>query len=527
MNPSDLPVADTRSHASESSAAHTWQYAVIASLVVLAAALASHWDTAMTLVHTWEHSSAYQHSFIVFPISAWLIWRRRRQLAAITPRPYAPVLFALGALSMLWLLGHLANIQTFQQFSLVVTIPLLLWAVLGTSFASTVAFALAFMVFAWPFGEFLIPPLIDWTADFTVAALRVTGVPVFRQGNSFAIPTGSWSVVEACSGVRYLIAALCAGSLFAYLTYRSWTRRWIFFAACALVSILANWLRAYLIVLIGHLTNNKLAAGFDHVVYGWIFFGFVMTFVFYVGSRWRERAAPEGLPPAQDPARSNPPGAARFGGVALAAIALVAVGPGLALALQQSTAAKSSNVSLSVPPADGAWQPTEGQLTTWESPFQNRSAGLRQSYRDGDARVELAIAFYRNQHADAKLLTLASTTLSDYEAPWAVVERRVVEIDDGRRLKVIEKRLQLARSTTQNLMVWEWYWVDGVETTSVWRAKLAEIRAKISGAGDDAGAVVLLAPYHENPSAAHQALLAFVRQMHPAISKTLADAAAQ
>ncbi len=121
------------------------------------------------------------------------------------------------------------------------------------------------------------PTLIDWTADFTIAALKLTGIPVFREGAHFQIPSGRWSVVEACSGVRYLIASLMVGILYAYLTYRSMRRRLLFIGVSILVPIVANWLRAYMIVMIGHLSGNTLAVGVDHIIYGWIFFGVVMA----------------------------------------------------------------------------------------------------------------------------------------------------------------------------------------------------------------------------------------------------------
>ena len=139
--------------------------------------------------------------------------------------------------------------------------------------ARVLAFPLAFLFFAVPFGEIFVPTLIDWTADFTVAALRFSGVPVYREGNHFVIPTGRWSVVEACSGVRYLIASLMVGTLYAAIAYRSARRRACFIVAAILVPIVANWLRAYMIVMLGHLSNNRLATGVDHIIYGWMFFG--------------------------------------------------------------------------------------------------------------------------------------------------------------------------------------------------------------------------------------------------------------
>jgi exosortase len=124
-----------------------------------------------------------------------------------------------------WLLADLAEVQVVRQYAFVLMIPFTVWAVLGTRVARAITFPLVFLIFAVPFGEFLLPPLMQFTADFTVTALQLTGIPVYREGLYFTIPTGSWSVVEACSGLRYLIASITLGSLYAYLTYRSWKYR--------------------------------------------------------------------------------------------------------------------------------------------------------------------------------------------------------------------------------------------------------------------------------------------------------------
>ena len=95
-------------------------------------------------------------------------------------------------------------------------------------------------------------------------------------------------MVEACSGLRYLIASFTLGTLYAYLTYRSLARRLVFIALSLIVPIVANGIRAYLIVMTGHLSDMQLAVGVDHLIYGWVFFGFVMLLLFWIGSFWRE-----------------------------------------------------------------------------------------------------------------------------------------------------------------------------------------------------------------------------------------------
>ena len=128
-------------------------------------------------------------------------------------------------------------------------------------------FPLLFLFFAVPFGEALVPKLMDWTADFTVAAVKLSGVPVYREGTHFVIPSGQWSVIEACSGIKFLIASLMGGSLYAWLLYRSPGRRLAFIGASIVVPLLANWLRAYTIVMVGHLSNNRLMTNDDHIVF--------------------------------------------------------------------------------------------------------------------------------------------------------------------------------------------------------------------------------------------------------------------
>ncbi|MBL0150818.1 MAG: archaeosortase/exosortase family protein [Ideonella sp.] len=119
-------------------------------------------------------------------------------------------------------------------------------------------FPLGFAFFAVPIGEFALPVLMQWTADFTVGAL----------------------------------ASFMVGSLFGYLNYQSNKRRWIFVGLSLLVPVLANWVRAYMIVMLGHLSNNRLATGVDHLVYGWVFFGVVIMGLFTIGARWAEPPVP-------------------------------------------------------------------------------------------------------------------------------------------------------------------------------------------------------------------------------------------
>ncbi|MDE2275123.1 MAG: exosortase A, partial [Burkholderiales bacterium] len=275
-----------------SRAASPWRSALAALVALEAAILLLYGRSLAGMVEIWWRSETFAHAFLVLPISLWLAWRQRARLREIAPRPSPWLILALAALAAFWLLSDLATVNVASQFALVAMLVLAVPCVLGLEVAWALLFPLLFLFFMVPFGEFLLPTLMQHTADFTVWALRATGIPVYREGQTFVIPSGTWSVVEACSGIRYLIASLMVGALFAYLNYRSWQRRAAFMAVATVVPIVANWLRAYMIVMLGDLSGNRIAVGVDHLIYGWLFFGIVITIMFLIGSRWSEPEAP-------------------------------------------------------------------------------------------------------------------------------------------------------------------------------------------------------------------------------------------
>jgi exosortase len=112
-----------------------------------------------------------------------------------------------------WFLGYVVDALVIKQFAFVGIIALSVWSVIGTPAARLLAFPIAFLLFAVPAGEALTHPLMNFTADLTVGLLRLTGIPVYRDGLFFSIPSGDWSVATACSGIRYLIASVTLGSI--------------------------------------------------------------------------------------------------------------------------------------------------------------------------------------------------------------------------------------------------------------------------------------------------------------------------
>jgi exosortase/archaeosortase family protein len=74
------------------------------------------------------------------------------------------------------------------------------------------------------------------------------------------------------------------GSLYAYLNYRSTPGEHCFMLVAIMVPIVANWVRAYMIVMIGYLSDNVGRGRGRSPLYGWLFFGVVILLMFWIGT---------------------------------------------------------------------------------------------------------------------------------------------------------------------------------------------------------------------------------------------------
>ena len=338
--------------------------------------------------------------------------------------------------------------------------------------------------------------MIAWTADATILALRWTGIPVYREGMQFVIPSGSWSVVEACSGVRYLIASFMVGTLFAYLNYRSTKRRLLFVGVSILVPIVANWMRAYMIVMLGHLSGNKLAVGADHLIYGWVFFGVVIMIMFLIGARWSEPVDTAGAAPAgrmANAARGATGGA--FAGMLLASMGVLAM-PQLASVAIVRADAGAAGPRFVLPSRLGGWQPESAQLVSWRPRFVNPSVEASQAYTLDGQTVGVYIAYYRGQGPDRKLVTSQNTLVSSEDRQWKRVAsgtKRVQSNGTAVTMRTAELRGSVADNSVveTRLAVRQVYWIDGRLVAGDVQAKALGALQRLAGRGDDSAVLIV------------------------------------
>lgn len=253
------------------------------------------------LAWQWWDDPNYAHGFLVPLFSGFLVWQRRKQLAALPANGSwigLPVLLAgVGAL----LLGVIGAELFLMRSSLIVILAGLVLFHLGRDSFQVLAFPLLFLFFMVPLPQTLFyavaSPLQSLAARNAAWMLDALGVPVLLDGNVIHLTKQSLGVAEACSGIRSLISLLSVTVAWAAVTLSGIFAMTVFVAAVVPITILANVGRVVITGLIGQWFGIEYAEGFFHTLSSWLVF--VFAFVCLVGihnlirliqSRWQKRA---------------------------------------------------------------------------------------------------------------------------------------------------------------------------------------------------------------------------------------------
>ncbi len=486
-----------------------WRWALAGLAVAIIALFGLFWEPARHTVRIWANSPTFNHGFLILPIVGWLVWRERGVLMSRAPEPYLPGLAAVALAGLAWLLGAAADVMMVQQFALVGFIQGVTLTVLGTRAVRILAFPMFYLMFAVPFGKMLVPHLQDVTAFFAVGMLRGVGVPVFIEGVFLTTPTGNFHVAEACSGIRFLIATIALAFLYAHVTYRTLWRRVMFIGLAFVVPIIANGIRAFGIVYLAYLTDNELAVGVDHIVYGWIFFSLVTILMIALGQTFRE---PDDDANGDDGGTDAPAhghdATPRRGKVAIAAagaLAVASMAPAYAMLVDQSPTA-SPRQTFVIPDISGGWARVEPRGRTWQPRVSSADAKAIATFRKNGRTVTLSVAYFTHQRQGSELIGVKTRPIGGTE--WSRVSARGRGARIGPdNLSVVATRI-MARPT--NRMVWHWYWVGGTFTADRIVAKILEAKTKLLGGARASAAIAVSAEFAELPGEAEAVLEDFV-----------------
>jgi exosortase A len=451
------------------------------------------------MVAIWWDASTYNHCMLIPLIAGWLVAQRRAELAAFQPGIWLPGLgfVLLGGLG--WILGEASGIALFRHAGLVFMLQALVPVILGPVVTRALLFPLFYLAFMVPAGEELVPLLQTVTAKMCMALLGLFGIPAHINGIFITIPNGYFEVAEACSGVKFLVAMVAYGALVANVCFKRWKLRMAFMAVSVIVPVIANGLRAFGTIYVAHLTTSAAAEGFDHVVYGWFFFGFVMVLVMAIGWKFFDRGVYD---PWLEGLVDKPVRQARtpwIGAVAAIAFALLPLGWS---AVSAATGRTAMNNAIGLPKVKG-WTRAKFDGFLWAPNYDGADHTLigRYANAQGDT-VDLAVVLYAWQEDGRELTGFAQGAAGKGEnAAWTWAADATAP-NAGKAERIVARGPRSREALT-------FYRVGGVSTGDAGTVKLETLKARLMG-GDQSAAAILVSAEDRDGKPARPVIDSFV-----------------
>lgn len=490
--------------------------------LVAAFIFVSYWQTYVAIIAGDSGPEKYSHRAFVLPIFFVAIWSIREKFTALPVKACWLGLIPLLACGAAWLVGELALIQSLKNLAAILLIPMAVLTILGYQWAATASFPLFFLVFAVPLFGPIVPLLVDMTAAFTFVALQWSGILVFREGPYFELSTGRWSIVDACSGTEYLGAVLMFAMLFAWTVFDDTRKRIQFVAGAVVVGIVGNWVRAYLTMLIAHVSNNQYLRE-DHGSFGWYLFATLLFLYCLAGWQFRDpgpdniaRLATKTVSDERREGRLPISTMTIF--IAILALISIVVWPAVHSILSHSIRVERA-IALPRIQASGNWIEATPAQGDWVPALVNPTIQGMQTFVGPSGGVTLHIGVFANENSRSKLVTSVNKFVDSDSRNWS-------QVSNGRTLMTItgteiSPKTGVIIGGGRRIIAWQWYWLNGRTTGGDIQAKVWQLAGKLRGKAD-LGVWLAVSTYASGEdSTAEQLLRDFTRDLGPEIFKTL------
>jgi exosortase D (VPLPA-CTERM-specific) len=243
-------------------------------ILMILGLIIGYWPVFQKMALRWS-SGDNNYCYFIVPLFLYLCWdmRDRFQFQEFSWNSWGliPTLLAVGLI----VVGEHGSVETLLYAGIWLCVVGLILLCYGWRIRFLV-FPLIILFFIVP-----LPPFLNRLLTFelkmaastlSVILLRAFGVSVLQEGNIIDLGISQLQVVDACSGLRYLVPLLLLALLVGYFFSKAWWRRAILLLLVVPLSVFLNVFRIWLS---GMLTINghaEFAESLFHDFSGWLIF---------------------------------------------------------------------------------------------------------------------------------------------------------------------------------------------------------------------------------------------------------------
>ena len=423
-----------------------------------------------------KFDESYSHGFLLLFVSIILVGKKLKaesRTAGFYPLWFFPFCLALLGYS----LGGILRVEAIQDL-LLIPITLSVFAILlGWEQVRRLMFPVGVLFFAMPFWDYLSWPLQIITVSVNEVGLGLLGIS-FRIDGIYVYLTdiGVFEVAHGCSGLRYFLVGMSLSVLYGELNLKTISSRFVLVLAAVALSLLANWIRVFVIIYMGYKTNMQSGLIAEHDNFGWWVFGVSLIPLFLFGRFLEKRESS-----TKNPTKSRCQNHTKGGFIASTCIAFFSILAFVGIPSSYGIITKEPNrydVRL-----DGekyspvfhkgleGWRP---HINNPDRVFQQtlfKSFGLHSGLSTSPIMYYASIHSYDFQRQHAEVIQYFNKM---YDAQhWKVIHLFDIQTTGGKILKGLSLE---ERGTGKSVHVAYGYYVEGYWESDELHAKLAQLK---------------------------------------------------
>ncbi|MFH0726562.1 MAG: VPLPA-CTERM-specific exosortase XrtD [Pseudomonadota bacterium] len=469
----------------------TLAYACIISLV---------YHTALTqmVLHDWARED-YTHCWLIPMIVLYMIWEKRFQLAASPSRPgVAGFVLFLPGIGLYWI-GELGGEFYTMYLSLWLVVVGLSWIHLGWKKVRAIGIAFIAMLAMFPFPNFINVRISLFlqlvSSKLGVWMLRLFGMSAYREGNVIDLGFTQLQVVEACSGLRYVMPMMILSLILAYwFRAQLWKRVFLFLSSIPL----AIFMNSFRIAATGGLHSYfgpKVADDFFHGFSGWILFVVAIPVLYLEMRILGSDDSLASRPPMETPVppRDRRPVFSRVPAVTFLSMAILLLTAVLSSGVEFRERVPIKKSFSEFPLALDGWTGTRQSMEEPLIRALHFSDYLMAGYRNPEGReVDLYIAYYETQR---KGQTTHSPETCLPGSGWSFEQAGLAVIPAGGGKSITVNRTFLEKSGAKQVTYF-WFPQRGRILTSLFQVKLYSFWDALTRQRTDGALVRLITPVY-------------------------------
>ncbi len=250
---------------------YKWLFVSLAFL--LGGFLLLYWGHLPALEHRWS-AEDNSYCYLIPFVFGYLVWLARPQLFLKRCGSVVPGYLVLLLAGAVYLMGLLGSLETLVYGSM--WLAIIAGAVLLFGFRALYVLGFSFIVlaFAVPLPPFIIRLLTFrlklLSSEWAVRILELLSIPAYGEGNVIDMGVTKLQIVDACSGLRYLLPSILLALLIGYFFHSRWWKRIVLVLLSIPVTLVSNAFRIAMTGVLIKYVSVEFGEGFLHDFSGWL-----------------------------------------------------------------------------------------------------------------------------------------------------------------------------------------------------------------------------------------------------------------